>query len=323
MLPPSRNCHRAQGAVPGTDVPDIGSGKFTPAQLVPPKDLTKGLAPQAVAPQQFGSSQQPFSTVRVNAYRDASHLDYTDYHYPFRAAGKLFFNINGSSYVCSASLIKPGVIVTAAHCVANYGQKQWYSSWVFVPAYNNGAAPFGSFTARSATVMSSYYDGTDNCYVSGVVCPDDVAVIVLNKNAQGTLPGTITGWLGYAYNRFGFNSSGQALITQIGYPVALDSGALAQRNDSQGYISTTYSNNTIIGSLETGGSSGGPWTVNLGEHPVLNGTFGTYGTANMVVGVTSWGYTDTTVKQQGAAPFTSGNIVTLVNTVCTANVGYC
>ena len=98
---------------------------------------------------------------------------------------------------------------------------------------------------------------------------------------------------------------------------------MAQRNDSQGYISTTYSNNTIIGSLETGGSSGGPWTVNLGEHPVLNGTFGTYGTANMVVGVTSWGYTDTTVKQQGAAPFTSGNIVTLVNTVCTANVGYC
>ena len=29
--------------------------------------------------------------------------------------------------------------------------------------------------------------------------------------------------------------------------------------------------NTVIGSLQTGGSSGGPWVVNLGVTPSLNG----------------------------------------------------
>ncbi len=318
----AKNLQSSRGAVPGSDASDIGLSKFAPVQLVPPKDLTNGLAPQAVSPQQFGTAGQPFSTVRVDAYNSSAHP--TQYYYPFRAAGKLFFNVGSASYVCSASLIKPGVIVTAAHCVANYGQKQFYSGWVFVPAYRNGAAPYGTFTGRAATVLTSYYNGTDNCAVSGVVCPDDVAVIVLNKNAQGTLPGTITGWLGYGYNGWGFNTSGQALITQIGYPVALDGGALAERNNSLGYVSASNSKNTIIGSLETGGSSGGPWTVNLGQPPALNGTsFGTYASGNVVVGVTSWGYTSTSIKQQGAAPFTSGNIVNIVNAACSGNPGYC
>ncbi len=281
--------------------------------------LPQGGSLGGVSPQQFGTSGQPFSTVRVDAYVDATHNDPTQYYYPFRAVGKLFFKIGSASSVCSASLIKPGVIVTAAHCVANYGKRQMFSNWVFVPAYYNGAAPYGTFSARTAYVPPSYYNGTDNCAQYGVVCPDDVAVIVLNKNAQNSLPGTITGYLGYGWNGAGFNSSHQALITQIGYPVALDSGALAERNDSQGYVSTSSSNNTMIGSLETGGSSGGPWTVNLGQQPVLNGTsFGTYPTPNVVVGVTSWGYTSDVVKQQGASSFTNTNIVSLVSSACAA-----
>ena len=35
--------------------------------------------------------------------------------------------------MCSASLIKPGIVVTAAHCVANYGQHQFYS-WLAIHA---------------------------------------------------------------------------------------------------------------------------------------------------------------------------------------------
>ena len=246
------------------------------------------------------------------------------YYYPYRAAGKLFFKIGSTSYLCSASLIKPGVIVTAAHCVANYGQSQFYNSWTFAPAYYNGTAPYGTFTARAAYVPAKYYNGTDACAQYGVVCPDDVAVIVLNKNAQSQLPGTLTGYFGYGYNGWGFNSSGQSLINQIGYPVALDGGVMEERNNSQGYVSAGNSNNTIIGSLETGGSSGGPWLNNLGYPPVLSGvSYGTYSNANIVVGVTSWGYNDATVKQQGAAPFTSNNIVPLLSTACAAYATYC
>lgn len=235
----------------------------------------------------------------------------------------MFFNIGSATYVCSASLVKPGVVVTAAHCVANFGQQQFYSNWVFTPAYSNGTAPYGVWNAASATVMTSYYNGSDPCAVRGIVCQDDVAVIVLTPQS-GSYAGNRTGWYGYGWNGYGFTSSGSVLINQLGYPVALDGGGLMQRNDSQGFVASGSSNNTIIGSLMTGGSSGGPWHVNLGMAPTLNGTsFGNAPARNTVVGVTSWGYTDTTVKQQGASPFTSGNIVPLVNTVCTNTPAAC
>ncbi|WP_230944775.1 trypsin-like serine peptidase [Burkholderia stagnalis] len=300
--------------VPGFAQGGAGDGKQRPVQLVAPIDLSQ----TGVQPQEFGTSNQPYTTSQVNAYGNN-----TQYYYPFRAAGKLFFNIGSATYLCSASLIKPGVVVTAAHCVANFGQRQFYSNWVFVPAYSNGSAPYGTWYGASATVMTSYYDGSDPCAVAGIICQDDIAVIVLSPQG-GSYAGNSAGWYGYGWNGYSYNPSGFALIDQLGYPVALDSGVYMERNESQGFVSASNSNNTIIGSLMTGGSSGGPWLVNLGMPPALSGTgFGNAASHNVVVGVTSWGYTDTTVKQQGASPFTSGNIVTLVNTVCGSTPAAC
>lgn len=300
---------------PGHTMGGAGDGKRTNVQLAQPRALA---AQDGVSPQEFGTSSQPFTTNRVDALGDN-----TQFYYAFRPTGKLFFNIGTATYVCSASLIKPGVVVTAAHCVANFGRQQFYSNWRFVPAYSNGSAPYGVWTAASAVVLTAYYNGTDSCAVSGVVCQDDVAVLILSPQS-GVYAGNRAGWYGYGWNGYGFNGSSQALIDQLGYPVALDSGALMERNDSQGYRSSSFSNNTIIGSLMTGGSSGGPWHVNLGVAPNLSGTgFGSAAARNTVVGVTSWGYTDTTVKQQGASPFTSGNIVPIVNAACSSRPGAC
>ena len=97
-----------------------------------------------------------------------------------------------------------------------------------------------------------------------------------------------------------------------------------ERNDSYGYKNATFSNNTIIGSNMNGGSSGGPWIENFGLASVLTGeTNGSFPQQNVVVGVTSWGYTSNAPKEQGAAPFTSGNIGTLVTTACSAYPGRC
>ena len=309
LLAPSR-----LGA-PGHAAGGLGDGKRESLQLARPSPLA---AQDEVGSQEFGTSSQVFTTNRVDALGDN-----TQFYYPYRATGKLFFNIVGSTFVCSASLIKPGVVVTAAHCVANFGRQQFYSRWVFVPAYSNGSAPYGVWTALTAAVLTAYFNGTDSCAVSGVVCQDDVAVLVLNPQS-GVYAGNRAGWYGYGWNGYGFNGSAQALIDQLGYPVALDSGALMERNDSQGFRSPSFSNNTIIGSLMTGGSSGGPWHVNLGIAPNLAGTsFGSAAQRNTVVGVTSWGYTNTAVKQQGASPFTSGNIVPLVNFACSVRPGAC
>jgi V8-like Glu-specific endopeptidase len=246
------------------------------------------------------------------------------YYYPFSAAGQLLFNEPSGTFVCSASLIKPGVIVTAAHCVANYGQGQFYSNWMYVPALDNGNAPYGVWTAQTAYVLIAYLNGTDNCAQFGVVCPDDVAVITQNTDGSGNYPGVYTGWFAYGWNGYGYNGSGQALINQLGYPEALDGGLIMERNDSQGFISSPDSNNTLIGTLMTGGSSGGPWLVNLGAPPSLLGiSFGTYADHNVVVHVTSWGPLDPTIKRAGASPFTDGNIVVLVNAACSDTPAAC
>ena len=97
-----------------------------------------------------------------------------------------------------------------------------------------------------------------------------------------------------------------------------------ERNDSQGFVSGSDSSNTVIGSLMMcGGSSGGPWLENFGIRPTRNAVGGTppppNGTQpnpNVIVGVTSWGSTDPAVKHQGASPFTSNNIVSLLNSAC-------
>lgn len=292
---------------PGVSPGKAGTGRTKELRLSPAVQLSDS----GIGSQEYGTSNHVFTTSRANLTSNQSSK-----FYPYRAAGKLFFNIGSSTFVCSASLVKRGVVVTAAHCLADFGARQFYTNWRFVPAYNNGAAPFGTWTAANAYVLTSYFAGTDSCAVSGVVCQNDVGVIVLAPQG-GRYAGASTGWLGYGWNGYGFNPSNLALITQLGYPVALDAGKLMERTDSQGFVSAGNSNNTIIGSLQTGGSSGGPWAVNLGVAPKLSGTsFGAEADHNIVVGVTSWGYVSTAIKQQGASPFTSTNIVPLVNTAC-------
>ena len=138
------------------------------------------------------------------------------------------------------------------------------------------------------------------------------------------LPGKTTGWLGYGWNGYGFTSNGLTEVTQLGYPVGLDSGLYMERTDSYGYVNTSFSNNTVIGSNMNGGSSGGPWVVNLGLPSVLTGeTNGGASASNIVIGVTSWGYSSTAPKEQGASPFTSGNMIPLVSAACGTYPGNC
>jgi V8-like Glu-specific endopeptidase len=266
-----------------------------------------------VTSEDWGTTNHPFTTVRADLFG----LD-TNTAYPYRAAGDLYFSEPAGTYICSGSLIKPGIVVTAAHCVANYGKKEFYSNWHFRPAYRDGAAPFGVWTAKAAIVLTSYYAGTDGCAQYGVICPDDVALLVLTGD-----PGHSTGWFGYWYGG-GYSGTGLFQITQLGYPAGLDDALYMERTDSYGYTNASLSHNTIIGTNMNGGSSGGPWIENFGLPSALTGeTNGSFPEQNVVVGVTSWGYTSTGPKEAGAAPFTSGNIGTLVTTVCRAYPANC
>jgi V8-like Glu-specific endopeptidase len=96
------------GFSPGAD----GDGHMSPIFLGAPAG---GAAGEQVAPQESGTTNHPFTTARADlSGATASNA------YPYRASGKLFFNIGTATYMCSASLIKRGVVVTAAHCVAEF-----------------------------------------------------------------------------------------------------------------------------------------------------------------------------------------------------------
>ncbi len=305
-----------------------GDGTTDPVELGVPLialDMQEGPEFQS---QQFGLSNHPFSTARADLASGPTKVPTpTNTMYPYRATGRLFFTIGSDTFVCSGSLIKRGLVVTAAHCVTDYGTKKLFTNFKFVPGYRQGQAPYRVWTASRVWVPTGYFNGAaTQCAPTapGVVCKDDVAVIELAPQTNPTYPGTCTGWYGYRWNQWGVTGRGLTQVTQLGYPVALDGGLLMQRTDSQGFVaSATLMSNMIIGSLMTGGSSGGPWLNNFGIQPVSSERVGIYATPNIVVGVTSWAYIDTTIKQQGASPFTSSNIVTLVNNACAGSDPRC
>ena len=67
------------------------------------------------------------------ASRGAARLSTND---PYRAVGKLTF----SAGYCSASLIRRSVIVTAAHCIQNFGSGgNIFSGFRFIPGHYGAA----------------------------------------------------------------------------------------------------------------------------------------------------------------------------------------
>ena len=266
-----------------------------------------------VTPMAYGSGEWPFTTSRVELTGKMSNSK----TYPYRASGKLFINFsNGETSWCSASLVAKGVIVTAAHCVADFGVGFFDATWSFAPGFYKGKAAQRPVQAAYIVAPGGYVAGTDTCAVTGIVCPNDIAVIVL-KDQRSRYVGTKTGWYGVGYDGFGFTSAGTTQITLLGYPGGIDYGNEMLRTDSLGQTSAINSFNTLIGSQMDGGSSGGPWINNFGQAGDPNGVDTPYDAqSNIVVGVSSWGYTDGITDIMGASEFTSGNIIPLLNNAC-------
>ena len=221
---------------------------------------------------------------------------------PFRATGKLWMEFGGSLFVCTASVIEKGLLVTAAHCIQNYGDGASGAATrvYFQPARHGSTAPFnlryGQWEATSWIVPTVYFNGTDTCTTTGIVCENDIAVVVMSTGPSphtGKEIAQVVGRYGLYVDNTGYTSflgKTAAQITQLGYPVAFDSGLKMIRTDSLGYQANPK--NVIIGSDQTGGSSGGPWLMNLGQDPSSTSSAPSFNLKNRVVATTSLGVHD-------------------------------
>jgi hypothetical protein len=176
---------------------------------------------------------------------------YTDGGRIVQTTGKVFFTMGGTNYVCSGSSTPSAnkdVVLTAGHCV-NEGPGAYATNFAFVPAYDDGARPYGTFTARQLLTTSQWAGQGDFDY--------DVGFAVMNPLGGKDLADTV------GSQGIGFNLARGQTTYSFGYPAArpYDGTDIA-------YCYDTVFDDTYYGSQDqgmdcnmTGGSSGGPWLV--------------------------------------------------------------
>jgi V8-like Glu-specific endopeptidase len=170
------------------------------------------------------------------------------------AHGKVFFSDGGVNYVCSGTALVGDVVWTAGHCV-NQGPGQYYTNFLFVPAYRDGVAPLGQFPAPTLIT-------TDGWLVSGAFGVD-VGAAIPDVNAQGqTLGQAVT------ERSIVFNTPRQQSYATYGYPAASPFNGQRLRVCNTAWsrddVSPTPDDMGIACDMN-GGSSGGGWVTSTGE----------------------------------------------------------
>ncbi len=222
--------------------------------------------------------------------------------YPHRWFGKLTFTTVSGGASCSATAISGNNIVTAAHCVYDTTNNVFYSNWVFTPAFRNGSAPYGTFTARSCTVLTAWTNLSGSFNIN-TWSRHDVAVCTMNNNSAGQTLNAAVGFAGRLWN-----AGNNQLVFINGYPARIYTDATISNGPAQYLRSCTaetfrQTTETLGGGCNWArGISGGSWLV--GYKP-----FVVTGNVNSVVS----GFI---IGQQNSygARFNSNNIVVLCNT---------
>ncbi|MBK8046950.1 MAG: hypothetical protein IPK16_07390 [Anaerolineales bacterium] len=213
-----------------------------------------------IAAEETSATEQPQAEGDFEAESWASTPPFVSYYVndatqtwksaPWVTMGRLFFKIPGYTglYACSASVAYGRTLWTAGHCVFSTG-RGWHTDMTFVPAYRNGAYPFGSFVAINAATTPAWFS-------SGNLSAD-IGMVSLASRSGWTVSQYV-GRLGFLYN-----ANGVQQFHAFGYPSNFASGAFLVA-----CAASTYRRDTIPGPPPVGigcnmgsGSSGGPWLV--------------------------------------------------------------
>ncbi|MGO4858460.1 trypsin-like serine peptidase [Arthrobacter sp. 2MCAF14] len=166
--------------------------------------------------------------------------------------GKVFFTLGGVNYVCSGNSVtsaNQSTVSTAGHCL-NEGPGAFASNFTFVPAYLDGAAPYGKWTAKALYTTSQWSSNGNIQYDTGFAVMNTLNGQKLS-DVVGASGVQFNAARGLAYKSFGY----PAASPFTGESLKSCSGTAANDPNNPQY------NTQGIPCNMTGGSSGGPWFI--------------------------------------------------------------
>jgi hypothetical protein len=223
------------------------------------------LAPAAADDTDAFAAAPPFTSYYVNDNAATWKA------FPWMTMGRLFFRIPGLSglYSCTATAAYGRAVWTAGHCVFTTGHG-WSYNMYFVPAYRNGAWPYGSFTVKSRTALNQWVTSANLAYDIGMVAVNDRDGLKLSQ------------WVGSV--GFMYNQSATQLFHAFGYPTNYSAARYLVT-----CAASTYTRDPLNGPDPIGigcnmgsGASGGAWIV--GYAPFKGGV------TNFINSIVSYSY---------------------------------
>lgn len=223
-----------------------------PGDVLAGKALERGNSSSA-APVEKGSNTK----VAATKGRPTIAKDET----PVKHIGKVFFTLAGANYVCSGNAVSSGnksTVSTAGHCV-NEGPGAFATNFVFVPAYLNGAAPYGKWTAKALYAPTEWSSKGDMQY--------DTGFAVMNQ-FNGQYLSDVVGGSGVQ-----FGADRGLTYKSYGYPAASPFNGESLKSCAGKAVDDPNNpkfNTQGISCDMTGGSSGGPWFIGTSSEGFQN-----------------------------------------------------
>jgi V8-like Glu-specific endopeptidase len=206
---------------------------------------------------------------------------------PVSHIGKVFFTLGSLNYVCSGNSVaskNESTVSTAGHCIHEgpgaEGPGRFVTNFAFVPAYLNGAAPYGKWAATSLHVPSQWSSAGDMQYDTGfaVVAPPNGSTLSDTVGASGVQ----------------FNEARGLTYKSFGYPAAKPFNGQSLKSCTGTATNDPYNprfNTQGIPCDMNGGSSGGPWFIGTSSAGYQNSvnSYGYSGAPSKVMYGPYWG----------------------------------
>jgi V8-like Glu-specific endopeptidase len=182
--------------------------------------------------------------------------------YPNSTNGKVFVRLGHGFGLasCSATVVESdsgSVVLTAGHCVHDGGRHgDWLDrKWTFVPGYDHGTRPFGTFAATELWTTRGWRRRANGNF--------DLGAAILAANAAGRTVAEAAGTRGFAANL-----PRAHLFHALGYPGAPPFDGETLHECVSQYAGDDRKSRFYSGPLPlrigcdmTGGSSGGGWVI--------------------------------------------------------------